>query len=63
MEADKRKLPRGIVVETHSLAIQKLLLESFKLEHLMDCSTPNNVRIWHWANSVNNDRKTEHDPK
>jgi SAM-dependent methyltransferase len=63
IEADKRNLPREIVVETHSLAVQKLLLESFKLEHLMDWNTRNNLRIWRWVNPANNGRKTEHDSK
>jgi hypothetical protein len=56
IEADKRKLPTEIVVETHSLAVQKLLLESFKLEHLMDYNTLNNVRIWRWVNPDNDER-------
>lgn len=60
IEADKRKLPREIVVETHSLQIEKLLLESFKLEHLMDVGTSRSVRIWHWVNPANNGGKTAH---
>ena len=55
LQADKQKLPREIVVETHGLDVQKLLLESFKLEHLMDRSWFN-VKIWRWINPVDNDK-------
>jgi hypothetical protein len=53
IEADNRKLPKEIVVETHSLAVQKLLPQSFNLEYLMELGTSSAhhcTRIWRWVN-------------